>query len=132
MVSTEREKGDQKMEITSKKVITEYSVEIGFNEYWETLNEILDYWLVYKEVKPMWAKFNGHYKQYMELFVKVNKGKITLEGAKKVFEDILDDMNTLVVSQIAENNGFTVSNFGSYSKVLKIRTATFVRSGNHI
>lgn len=120
------------MEITEKKVITEVSVEISFKEYWETLDKIMDYWLVYQEVRPMWARFNNHYKQVMELFTKVNKGKCTLEGAKRVFADILDDINPIVIAQIAEDNGYEVSNFGIYNSALKLRTATFRRNGNHI
>lgn len=122
------------MQITSKRIITQVTVEIGFNEFWGKLNELVTYWLETKEVKPTKRRYNEHATTVMSSFYNnyIRTGRVTMETAKEIFENTFSDIGSFVLLQIAEDNGYEVSHYGIYDSVLKIRTATFFRNGSHI
>ena len=122
------------MEITSKKVITFYEVEITFNEFWEALQELVE---TYKNGRAYFLLGNKSAEDRLEKFI-ANNTNITLGVAKTQYCEICNvlinngSICDIVIKFIAKSNGYSVSHYGSYYDKEKVYRATFQRNGNHI
>lgn len=120
------------MNITKKEVITKVDVEIEFNEFWEKLVEVANYFIEHETVKPLNLIGNKYYYEAMENLTKKEERYNTMNSARNIFESPLSDVRTIVVAQFAEDNYMTVSNYGYYNKAFGTLNVVFQTSGSHI
>lgn len=120
------------MIITAKQVVTKVNVEITFQEFWAVLEDIVNEFNETGTVKPMAFKGSSLYLSALKRLVQVKERYDTMEGARSIFENPLSDIRTLVVAQIAEDNGYQVQFYGYNNKVAHTLNCVFTVEGSHI
>ena len=114
------------MQTIAKKIITLYTVEISFTEFWEGFQNLVDDINADKV-----AKHEAHedMKNLAAKLLATNDGKIELHMAEDAYHDIMNPYTADVIRYLARSWGFQVNHFGMYYKHEHIYKCTLERTG---
>lgn len=112
------------MKITEKKVVTIISAEIGFEEFFDALNNLI------ADVQA--DRYFEDHAPTRELLKKMD-ANVTVGQAEESFRDShFDLLHNAVLRYIAKENGYRMHNYGIYDRFIKCIDCSFERTGDHI
>lgn len=118
------------MTIIEKKVLTEYHVEIGFTEFYEGFQNLVDDINSDRSV----ARIESHKDMlaYAAKVLKENEGKVECSVAEDAYHMVMHPLTADILRYLARQWGYNITHFGMYYQHEHIYKCTLVRTGAHI